>query len=58
MLHPLNPCHTLIISNEGMRRKAAPMLVYSPCVAAFVATRLASAVWTFSVVNASNLFMY
>ncbi|KAM7475947.1 hypothetical protein LguiB_023190 [Lonicera macranthoides] len=50
MLHPLKRCLTFIMSNEGMKIKAASMLVYSPFVAAFVATRLASAVWAFSVV--------
>ncbi|KAI8529511.1 hypothetical protein RHMOL_Rhmol12G0230300 [Rhododendron molle] len=57
MLQPLKRCHTLIISREGKRRKVASMLLCSRCAAVAVAMRLASVVWTFSVVTAPNLFM-
>ncbi|KAK3020557.1 hypothetical protein RJ639_047469 [Escallonia herrerae] len=55
MFQQLKRCHTASMSNVGMRRKAAYMLVYSPCVAAFAASRLVSAAWTFSAVAVLRL---
>ncbi|CAL5361419.1 unnamed protein product [Camellia sinensis] len=45
------------MSNNVKRIKAASMLAYLRCVAAFAAMRLVSVVWMFSVVNAPNLCM-
>ncbi|KAA8540441.1 hypothetical protein F0562_024640 [Nyssa sinensis] len=54
MHQALKTCHTKNTSNIGTRRKAASMLVYLHFVAASVASRLVSAVWTFSAVIAAE----
>ncbi|KAH7865830.1 hypothetical protein Vadar_011791 [Vaccinium darrowii] len=55
MLQEVRVCHTWTMSTKGKRRKAASMPACSRRAAAFVATRLASVVWTFCVAIAPSV---
>ncbi|KAK3010874.1 hypothetical protein RJ639_012092 [Escallonia herrerae] len=41
-------CHIMNMSSDVARKRASSMPAYLPCVAAFAASRLVSAAWTFS----------
>ncbi|KAK9029732.1 hypothetical protein V6N11_026835 [Hibiscus sabdariffa] len=43
-------CHTMSMSEDAMKKRVAFMLVCSHCVAASVASRLASVAWSVFVV--------